>query len=173
MFMRNLGQDLEKFNVAQQNAMAQFNAAEISKSNAMNANRQADVSKFNAELLTRNAQFNSEVAFKRDQWNAANAQAVAQANIEWRRQSNTINTAAQNAANQKTAQMAFSMSSMEQDFVWQMLRDEAKYIRDSYENEEGRKAALYSVALQNEAAAGKSQGATSNLLKFVADIFMD
>ena len=171
MFMANLAQDVEKFNVAQRSSMSQFNAIEKNKVSALNSGREIDISKFNAQLLAQNAQFNAEASFKRDQWNAANKQAVEQANVEWRRQSNTINTAAQNAANQKNAQMQFSIDSMEQDFMWQMLRDDAKYVRDAYENSEGRKAALYSVALQNEAAAGKGSSNTSNLLSFIADIF--
>jgi hypothetical protein len=57
-----------------------------------------------------------------------NAQAVEQANTQWRRQSNTINTAAQNAVNQQNAQNAFGLTSAAaQSFLWQELRDQADY----------------------------------------------
>ena len=65
--------------------------------------------------------------------------AVLQSNVEWRRKANLIDTAAQNASNQMAAQMQFNLDSAEQSFLWQNLRDEASYIRQSYENEEQRK----------------------------------
>ena len=45
--------------------------------------------------------FNETTDFQREQWNAANAQAVEQSNVQWRRQANLADTAAQNAANQQ------------------------------------------------------------------------
>ena len=42
------------------------------------------------------------------------------------------------------------MSAMEQTQVWQQLRDEATYIRQSYEASESREAQLWATALGNE-----------------------
>jgi hypothetical protein len=107
---------------------------------------------------------------QRETWNAANAQAVEQSNIEWRRKSNTIDTAAQNASNMLNAQQTFQMDSAEMAFLWQTLRDEATYQRTAYENEEQRKTTLYATALANEAGASGETNSTSinslfNLIK--------
>lgn len=70
----------------------------------------------------------------------------------------------QNAANQQNVQNAYNMSALDQTQMWQQLRDEADYIRTSYENEETRKTQLYAVALGNEAGAQGGDGSTSSSL---------
>ena len=137
---------------------------------AINSNNELEVSRANAQLDNQMRQFNQNVEFQRDQWNSSNKQAVQQSNLEWRRQANTINTAAANAANQANAQMAFGLSSAEQSFVWQNLRDEAAYVRTSYENDQQRRTVLYSTALQNEAAAGKGGSTTDSILRLAGNI---
>jgi len=122
-------------------------------------------------LSTQVSQFNSQIDFQRDQWNAANKQAVEQSNVEWRRKTNTIDTAATNAANQMNAQMAFQVDSAEQAFIWNNLRDEAAYVRQSYENEQQRKASLYATALSNDAAADKGSSATRGLMDLAEEFF--
>jgi hypothetical protein len=137
----------------------------------MEANNALEVSRANAQLATQVDQFNAQTEFQRDQWNAANKQAVEQSNVEWRRKTNTMNTAAVNAANQQNAQMAFNLDSAEQSFIWQGLRDEAAYIRQAYENEEQRKASLYATALANEATADKGSSATKGLMDLATQFF--
>ena len=56
------------------------------------------------------------------------------------------------------------MSALDQTQYWQQLRDEASYIRQSYENEENRKTQLYATAIGNEAGATKDSGTTSSTL---------
>lgn len=109
----------------------------------------------NAQMETNINQFNTQLEQQREQFNTANAQAIEQADVAWRRQTNTINTAAQNAANQQNVQNAYGLTMMEQQQLWQQLRDEAAYVRQSYENEETRKTQLYATAIGNEAAASK------------------
>ena len=117
-------------------------------------------------------QFVADQEFRRDQFNAANAQAIAQADVAWKRQLATADTAAQNAANQQNAQNVFNMSMQEQQNMWQTFRDEANYIRQQYENEETRKTQLYAVALGNEAAAGSdSRTGTDSLMSMIDTIF--
>ena len=41
-------------------------------------------------------QFNADTEFKRERFNIENARIVEQSNLAWRRQVNTVNTAAQN-----------------------------------------------------------------------------
>jgi hypothetical protein len=170
-FMTQLAWGVEQFNTAQLNAMEQSNVAEQNRIAAVNAQNQTEISKANAALQTEVNKFNAEVEFQRDRWNAANAQAVQQSNIDWRRQANTLDTAATNAANQRNVQNAFNLDSAEQAFIWQNLRDEASYIREAYENEEQRKTVMYSTALQNEQAAGKGSSTTSTLMTLIANIF--
>jgi len=124
-FMSNLANQVELQNAARSDAMAQFNAQQSNASEARRVANTADLAKYNTQLAAQNDQFNAQQDFARQQWNTANAQAVEQSNTAWRRQANTINTAAQNAVNAQNAQNAFAMSSQAQSFLWQELRDQA------------------------------------------------
>ena len=57
----------------------------------------------------------------------------------------------------------------EMQFLWQELRDNAAYTRQSYENEQTRMTQLYATAIGNEAAASSesssSVGSLVNLIK--------
>ncbi len=167
-FLSSLEANMNQYNTTQINSMAQFNASEVNKIDALNANNATEVSKFNAQLKTNVSQFNANIEFQRDQWVANNKAVVQQSNIEWRRSSNTINTAAQNAANQKDAERAFNLDAAEMSVIWQNLRDEANYIRQSYENEQQRKTTLYATSLANEAAADKGSSTSAALLELAA-----
>ncbi|MAC52501.1 MAG: hypothetical protein CME31_08145 [Gimesia sp.] len=149
-FNENLAAQIDQFNVAQQNAMEQFNAAEKNKVKAINAGNAIDAAKFNNQVGIQIAQFNEQMDLQRDQWNAANAQAIEQSNVQWRRQANTINTAATNAANQENAAKAFQLGAADQQFFWNELKDEAAYLRQAYENDEQRATTLYATALAND-----------------------
>ena len=153
-FNESLATQIEQFNTSQTNAMAQFNATEENRVAAINAGNAIDAAKFNNQLTTQLKQFNESMDLQREQWNAANAQAVEQSNIQWRRQANTIDTAAQNAANQENAAKSFQISAADQNFIWQTLRDEAAYLRQSYENNEQRKTTLYATAISNDIDTG-------------------
>ena len=170
-FNQSMASQMEQFNASQINQMEQFNAAEQNKAAAMEANNALEVSRANAQLATQVDQFNAQTEFQRDQWNTANKQAVLQSNVEWRRSANLADTAAINAANQQNAQMAFNLSSAEQSFLWQNLRDEAAYIRQSYENEQQRKTTLYATALANEAGADKGSSTSRNLMDLANQFF--
>jgi len=100
--------------------------------------------------------------FERDKFNVANAQAIEQSNLAWRRQVNTINTAAANQVAMQNAQNAFNMSAQAQSFLWQELRDQANYVWQSAENEENRKAQLYAQALANEGASAENWSSNVN-----------
>ena len=78
-----------------------FNIAEENRVAAINAGNAIDAAKFNNQIDMQVKTFNEQADLQREQWNAANAQAVEQSNIQWRRQANTIDTAATNAANQE------------------------------------------------------------------------
>jgi hypothetical protein len=154
-FMSNLSTQVELQNAQQQNTMAQFNTQQINARQALEFQVEADLEKANAAMINNINQFNAQVEFDRDKFNVANAQAIEQSNLAWRRQANTINTAAANQAAMQNAQNAFNMSSQAQSFLWQELRDQANYTWQSGENEENRKAQLYAQALANEGGSAK------------------
>ena len=193
-FNSSLAAQIDQANVAQKNAMAQFNASEanrqaqadLSASTAvMTTAIGADATVKSAQLRNDSAeriagaqltlqaeQFNADQDFRRDQFNTANSNAIAQADIAWRRQVSLAETAAQNAANQQNAQNAFALTMQQQQNAWLVARDEANYLNQQYENEETRKTQLLAVALGNEAAAGQDAKTTTNsMLTMIEQMF--
>ncbi len=170
-FMTNLQAQMNQFNASSINQARQFSAAEANKAAAINAQNTQQARIVQSQLNAQIEQFNSQQEFNRNQWNAANKQAVLQSNVEWRRKANLVNTAAQNAANQQAASFQFNIDSSEQAFIWQNLRDEASYLRQAYENEEQRKTTLYATALGNETAADKGGIGTGTIKGWLDDIF--
>jgi hypothetical protein len=164
---------MAQFNASATNAMESFNVTETNRAKAISEDNALKAELLNAQLDLDVNKFNASIESQRDQWNAANTQAVEQANVNWRRQSNTIDTAAANAANQQNVQNAFGISSMEQAQLWQQLRDEASYVRQSYEAEETRKADLYRTAIGNEAGASGEKGSSSSsfLINLIDNVF--
>ena len=172
-FMASLASQTQQFNASQLNAMKQFNASEQNRIAAQNAQNATQVSLANAEMINAANQFNAQLDQQREQFNVANRQAIEQADVAWRRQANTINTAAINAANQQNVMNQFNMTMFEQQQLWQQLRDEADYIRQSYENEETRKTQLYATAIGNESsAANQSTSSTASLVDFATRIIL-
>jgi hypothetical protein len=150
-FMASLNVQVEQYNSSAAAAQSQFNASEANRMEAIQAGNDLQAQQFNEQMAVDVKKFNEQSDFQRDQWNAANAQAVEQSNTQWRRQANLQDTAAQNAANQQNAQIAYNMSSQEQTQLWQQLRDEAAYVRQNFENEQQRKAQMIATAIGNEA----------------------
>ena len=95
--------------------------------------------------------FDQELEFKSAQWNAQNAQVVEQANVQWRRQANTMDTAAQNESNKASAQMAFNINMGEQNLLWQQLRDRASFDQQTAENKKERAMAVLTSIYSNTA----------------------
>jgi len=155
-FMASLESQMNQFNTAQLNAATQFNTQSQNAANARDANRTADVNKANASILNQTSQFNAQLDFNRQQWNAANEQAVINSNVTWRRQSNMADTAAQNAVNQQNAQNAFGLTSAAQSFLWQELRDQADYDFRFAENAANRKLQAMIAAASSEGDAAKN-----------------
>ena len=150
-FNTSMAQNMSQFNATQVQTMSQFNASEANRAEAITAQNETDISKFNAQILTQTRQFNAQLEQQREIWNATNAQAVEQSNVEWRRKSNTIDTAAQNAVNQQNAQNAFAISQQAQSQLWQEVRDVANrnFTRELTQNE--RAMAMINSALSSEA----------------------
>jgi hypothetical protein len=167
--MANLSSAMTQFNATQANAMEQFNTTEKNRQAAIEAGNELQASTLTAQLEADIDKYNAQIDLQRDTWNAQNAQAVEQSNIAWRRQANTAETAAINAANQQNVQNAYNLTALEQAQIWQAYRDEASYVRQSYENNENRKAQIYATAIGNEAGATKGNTTSSNTLVTLAE----
>jgi hypothetical protein len=154
-FMASLAANIAQFNVAQMNNVASFNAQSKNAAAARNANRIADVNKINATIMNDITKFNAGLDFSRNQWNAANEQAVINSNVNWRRQANLANTAAQNAVNQQNVQNAFGLTSSALSFIWNELADQATKDFTASENAATRKLQAMVAAASSEGDAAK------------------
>ena len=159
-FMIGVGQQMEQFNTAQANAMTQSNVSEQNRMTALREGNTLDADKFTAQIALQAKTYNAEMDFKAEQWNAANAQAVEQSNITWRRGANTAATAAQNAANQQSASFEFNMNTAAQANMWQELRQTAQNLFATTETERDRIVNVINAALQNEALMTDSKLST-------------
>ena len=150
-FMSSLKLQADQFNSAQTNAMEQFNVSEANKLSALDSANILEADKFNAQITTSVEQFNANLDYQRDQWNSANAQAIEQANIAWRRNANLADTAAENAANQQSVQNSFALTATSQAQLWQEMRDLAAFDLNVSQADLDRKITVVQSALQNEA----------------------
>jgi hypothetical protein len=126
-FMSSLKANIDQFNTREMNSAKQFNVQQANAAEARRVGLQFELNRANAAIVNEAKKFNEQVDFQRQQWNAANSQAVLQSNVEWRRKANLLDTAAQNEINRQNAQNAFGLSSAAQSFLWQELRDQADY----------------------------------------------
>ena len=169
-YMSNLATQINQYNASQLNAMEQFNVQLQNAAAAREAQRTLDVNKANAAIINQVTQFNAQLDFNRDQWNAANAQAVEMSNIDWRRKANTANTAAQNAVNQQNVQNAFQISNQAQAFLWQELRDQADYDFKFADNTATRKVQAMIAAASSEGAAAANWNDNFNKISGTVDL---
>ena len=175
-FMAGLAKELELFNASQINAMKQFNASESNRIEAINAGNDLEADKINSQMQTQVEMYDQELNFKRDQFNASNAQAVEQSNMKWRRDINTINTAAQNEANRAAASMSFNMSMAEQNFMWQTMRDDAAYAQQSGETRKERAMQVLSsiygnVELMTDKKFSHARDVLAKRLELLLDLY--
>ena len=85
---------------------------------------------------------------------------------------NTANTAGINAVNQANAMNSFNLSNQGLSFLWQEMRDAAKWEYDSANNDADRQANLVVASLGNEAASDSSKaGILRTLGEFALDIW--
>lgn len=149
-------------NIATQNAdrftaMSQFNAGQQNTVALQNVANQINVGEFTSTQQAAIDQFNSSQQFARDQFNAQAAYAIDQSNVTWRRNINTQNTAAVNAANQVNVQNAFNMSQTAQNNLWQQWRDDVSYSFTQSQNQQAM-AFNASMAANNQQFASPQTG---------------
>jgi len=157
-FMTNLSSTISSQNAARNDAMNQYNTTEAGRIAALNQNNSLEAERLQNTLNTQINQFNEQLDYNRNNFNTQNANLIEQSNVAWRRQLNTANTAGQNAVNQANAMNSFNMSNQGLSFLWQEMRDAAKWEYESAQNAEERQTNLAIAALGNEAAddAGKA-----------------
>jgi len=174
-FMASMAANMSQFNTSQTNSMEQFNNSQKNAAEARRVGNEAEAARLQAQLNTQVSQFNSAQSFEQEKFNTANETAIAQSNVAWRRQANTVDTAAQNAVNQQNAQNAFGLAASAQNFLWQELRDQADFNFRRWDNDEQRKASLLISALGNETGASKESNWNTNLtaIKSLVDGWLD
>lgn len=138
-FFAGLMVEVDKFNVGQANSMKQFNASEINKTGMANLEAAVAINSKNADLAAKRGEFNTDQNNKMDQFYKNNQLIIDQANSSWRREVNTNNTAAENAANQFNATNLLGISTTAMTNIWQASRDEADWINKASENEMDRR----------------------------------
>ena len=150
MFQSEMATNLAKFNTQQLNLMEQFNIAEKNKMAAIDAGLNSDAEKANAQLGVEVSKFNAALADTREKFNTTNSLKVQQANVEWMRKMNTIDTAAQNAINSQNAQNAVGISMQDTAFLWQELRDIATRDFQTDISDEEKMVAIMNTAFASE-----------------------
>ena len=149
-FMSNMFSQTQQFNASQRNAQEQFNAGQRNT-----------VERFNAELNN-----------QRDTFNAQNQLAIAQSNVQWRREIATANTAAVNRANELNATNVLDISKQAYDNLWQYFGDTMEWAWTSAENAQERNSAMAIAeldakarkAIANENAKGAAGSAIGGLI---------
>ena len=130
-----------------ENASKQFNATSKNQVDQFFASLAQDVEKFNAGATNDIAKFNTQLQAQREEFNAKQQLVIDQSNAVWRRQINTMNTTADNAANATNAQNLLGLSNYAMSNLWQQYRDEASWIYNSTEAQKGRDLQLALAAM--------------------------
>ena len=149
MDMKNMdfAQQTELFK-AQSNIQAIFSdQAATNAAKQFNASSENQTNQFFANMATQVQQFNAGMTVQRDQFNSQNALVIAQANAQWRQNTATINTQAQNVANLESAKSANMFTQQMLDTVWQRERDIMDY---AFKQSESATDRALSVFLANE-----------------------
>ena len=156
-FMTNLSSTIDTQNAARNDVMGQYNTTEAGRIAALNQNNSLEAERLQNTLNTQIEQFNEQLDYNRNNFNTQNSNLIEQSNVAWRRQLNTANTAGQNAVNQANAMNSFNMSNQGLSFLWQEMRDSAKWEYESSQNAQERQTNLAIAALGNEAASDSSR----------------
>ena len=136
-FMSTLASQVAQFNTSQSNAMEQFAVSEVNA-----------IAKFNEEQRNARVQFNTQ-----------NGLIIAQANAQWRQNTSTANTAAQNEANMQDAKAANAFTASTLDQVWQRERDLMSYAWKTSETSLDR---INDVIVANISATASTQNAQTS-----------
>tara|TARA_B100001093_G_scaffold114449_1_gene106792 strand:- start:152 stop:2002 length:1851 start_codon:yes stop_codon:yes gene_type:complete len=157
-----------QFNASSQNQVDQFFANLASTTSQFNATQANAQQQFNAGQINTVERFNAEINNGRDQFNAQNQLIIAQANVQWRRQIATADTAAINRANELNAAAVLDISKTAYDNLWSYYSDTMEWAWKSAENEMDRVTTLATAKIDADArsdiAAENSSSAAGTAL---------
>ena len=108
------------------------------------------VSLANAEQRNIQRRFHDQRADEAEKFNATNRLNIDKSNAEWRRSTNTANTAAENNANMVNAQNLYNISQQAQANLWQQSRDVFSWANQSATNEKDRAFKITMYALERQ-----------------------
>ena len=140
-----------QFNASSQNQVDQFFANLASTTSQFNATQANAQQQFNAGQINTVERFNAEINNGRDQFNAQNQLIIAQANVQWRRQIATADTAAINRANELNAAAVLDISKTAYDNLWSYYSDTMEWAWKSAENEMDRVTTLATAKIDADA----------------------
>ena len=163
-FMTNLSSTINIQNSARNDAMSQFNITELNRIESLNQGNDLEAQRLEVTLNSQISQFNEQLEYNRNQFNTQNSLAIEQANVAWRRQLNQANTAGTNAVNQANAMNAFNLSNQGLSFLWQELRDSAKWEYEDTQNAREQSTKLAVAALGNESTDTAARAKTIETL---------
>ena len=135
------------------------------------------VKQFNADSVNSVLEFNSKIQNQRELFNAQNALVVAQANAQWRQNTQTLNTAAANESNMEYTRLLNGLTMTTLDEILQRERDTLSMAFQISENSANRAnaivleklaadATLDAATLQAELDASASAG------DFLKEVFL-
>ena len=161
-FMSAMRDNIIRFNTSQQNAMSEANAVrttQVSLADAAAATQVSladaatatQVSLANAAQINIERKFQDQRADEAERFNATNRLNIDKSNAEWRRSTNTANTAAENNANMVNAQNLYNISQQAQANLWQQSRDVFSWANQAATNEKDRafKITMYALGRQD------------------------
>jgi hypothetical protein len=120
--------------------------------------------RFEADQANQLSKFNAEMDARREEFNAANALIVAQANAKWDQEIALAETAATNAANRDEAQAANNMTTVAYEASKQADRDTMSYAFQTANNNADRATEIALQTMRNESAATTSAASKSAAL---------
>ncbi len=167
-----------QFNASSEQQNDQFFASLFNNTSQFNANQKNSMEQFNTGQENTVKQFNSTLQNTREQFEQKNAIIIDQANVVYRRNINTANTAIANAENEYNTRTLFNISQTAQNNLLQEHRDQVNFARVSSLNNESfqNQLALSSFAFDKdiELAADIAEGRLeTRILGAVVDAVFD
>lgn len=166
-----------QFNASSENQTQQYFASLANQTSQFNAAQTNAMSQFDSESVNTINRFNAELDNQRDQFNAKSALEIAQANVQWRQNATTLNTAAANEANMEYAKTVNGLTGTALDQLWQRERDLMSFAFNSSEKAADRAVQVAVAKLTGEQAealadsVGKGKFLATILDGFVGKIF--
>jgi len=140
-----------QFNAKSQNETDEFFAELGSQIGNSNSNRAASISQVNADQANSMQRFVAQMQDSRDKFNSNMAAQILQSNANWRRETNTRDTATINESNRINAQNLLGLTAQAQANLWQRYRDEASWVMQASESNIQRAHQSAMIAQEAEA----------------------